>query len=210
MPTPNNNRKKFTREQLFKYFFTSGYTEGQINKCLIQIAEDDKNVDPSAQEFEVGVTDKIEQIIKNVEPDSSLKLSGGASSLPDNLVPQQPQIDNQTIALLAQVAVTRGAGIGGELSALQNEAALRVIQAGDQSLARQLLQMTQETNGKLGSISGETVNQMLKSQGMEVVDLDQFLTEVKAENKKFFSAPPTPQAALPPVDINAFLLEVSK
>lgn len=208
----------FTLEQLHEYF-SDRYTPEQVNRALDILAQNGADIDINSNQFSLDITEELEEIFKAVgaaldnqkkigqsEELTVMEASAIASKYSQH---SNPQLMAAMIRLVTEEAIAEGAA----LTQIKSHVLGQVLQQGDAAIAQSLLGRNQQTINYVQALASSPgqINKMLSGYGVQSVDVDAFLIEVRGNSagvKKAVQAIAPAQEKT--FDIDAFLLEAGE
>lgn len=206
----------FNREELHQYF-GDRYSPEQVNKALQILAENSEaNFDPHGNKFSVDITSALEEVFAAVG--AALEAQKTLESPSEQITKlEQGGIYSQhsnpaLVAAVARMIVEEGIREGTALVNLKSKVIGQVLEQGDLTIARSIKERGNGTSGFLQALANDTqkINTMLSGYGVDVIDVDAFLDEVRSDagavKESVRAIAPTPKT----FDVDAFLLEAGK
>ncbi len=208
----------FTLEQLHEYF-SDRYTPEQVNRALCILAENGADIDPNGGEFSLDITEELEGIFKAVGAalDNQKKLGQSEEMTvieADAIASKFSQHSNpQLMAAMIRVVTEEAIAQGAALTQIKSHVLGKVLQQGDLAIAQSMLSRGKQTSTYLQELAtdGDRLNKMALGYGVEEVDVDAFLEEVRGNSSQVKNS----VKAIAPsqahdFDVNAFLLEAGQ
>ncbi|MBN3993846.1 MAG: hypothetical protein HWQ36_26030 [Nostoc sp. NMS2] len=208
----------FSIEQLHEYF-SDRYTPEQVNRALQILAENGANIDINSNEFSLDITEELEEIFKAVgaalNNQKKLGQSEELTVIEANAIASKfsqhsnPQLMAAMIRVVTEEAIAQGAA----LTQIKSHVLGRILEQGDMAIAQSILNRGQQTSSYIQELAndGDRLNKMTARYGVETVDVEAFLAEVRGNSQEVKSTVKT----IAPVsekdfDIEAFLLEAGE
>lgn len=215
----NSEDEFFTRQELHEYF-AARYPAEQIDKALFIFAENGAELDPTGDRFSLSITEELEEVLKiaskaiedqkqlgEVQPDETLTVLESQEAIASQFsVHSNPDL----IAAMVKLVAQEGVELGSLLTQIKSSALGKTLKQGNLEIVKSLFDGTQQTTSCVRELvaSDEQINKMLKGYGVEVVNVNEFLDEVRqttigVKNSVKAIAPAREQN----FDMEAFLLE---
>ncbi|MBW4674705.1 MAG: hypothetical protein KME52_11945 [Desmonostoc geniculatum HA4340-LM1] len=209
----------FTLEQLHEYF-ADRYTPEQVNRALQILADNGADIDINSNQFSLDITEELEEIFKAVgaalNNQKKLGQSEDLTVIEANAIASKfsqhsnPQLMAAMIRVVTEEAIAQGAA----LTQIKSHVLGQVLQQGDLAIAQSILSRGQQTSNYIQELvnDGSRLNKTIAGYGVEEVDIDAFLDEVRGNSTKVKSTvvkaiAPSPNKNF---DIDAFLLEAGE
>lgn len=179
----------FTKEQLFEYF-SDRYTDLQVIDALRVMRDHGADVDPEGDEFSPDITEELEKVFElagfAINSQKHLPASEQeseaiqqATEMAANII---PNVNRQMMAGMIRVVMSGAVAQANAIATFEAKVFQRALDHSRGAVANSFLQQTQYSTEYLRSLSlhDEQINKLLAGYGVETVDVDAFLTEVKS------------------------------
>ncbi|MBD2254635.1 hypothetical protein [Nostoc parmelioides] len=210
---------KFTRQQLHEYF-GDRYLPEQVNQALIILADNGAEIDAYGTEFSLEITDELEKIFdavgaalnnqKNLGHQDQVLTVMEANAIASKFSQHSnPQLMAAMIRVVTEEAIAQGAA----LTQIKSHVLERVLEQGDLTIAQSIFNRGQQTSSYVQELANNNarIDKMIAGYGIETVDVDAFLIEVRGNSDDVKNTLKTlASAANKTFDIDAFLLEVGE
>lgn len=179
----------FTKEQLFEYF-SDRYTDVQVIEALRVMRDHGSDVDPDSDSFSPDITEELEKVFElagfaiNSQkhlPASEQEASAiqQATEMAANII---PNVNRQMMAGMIRVVMSGAVAQANAIATLEAKVFQRALDHTRGAFANSFLQQTQHSTEYLRLLSDndKQINKLLAGYGVETVDVDAFLSEVKS------------------------------
>jgi hypothetical protein len=215
--TPVND-EFFTRQELHDYF-AGRYQPEQIDKALFIFAQNGAELDPDGDRFSLSITEQLEEILKAVGKALENQKQLGAQQPDETLTVLEaqaiaskysPHSSPKLIAAMVRLVTEEAIEIGSLLTQIKSDALGKTLEQGNLEIVRSLFSGAQQTTNYVRNLTtnDEQRNKILKRYGIEPVDINGFLEEVR---EKYPGVKNAVKALAPSeektFDMEAFLLE---
>jgi hypothetical protein len=179
----------FTRKQVIEYF-SDRYTDVQVIEALRVMRDHRSDVDPEGDEFSPDITEELEKVFElaGFAINSHLHLPASeqessaiqqATEMAANII---PNVNHQMMAGMIRVVMNGAVAQANAIATLEAKVFQRALDHTRGVVANSFLEQTQYSTEYLRSLSDndKQINKLLAGYGVETVDVDAFLSEVKS------------------------------
>jgi hypothetical protein len=179
----------FTREEVVEYF-KDRYSDVQVIEALRIMRDHGAEVDPEGDEFSPDITEELEKVFELAGAAINSHLHLPASEQESSAIQQAtnmaasiiPNVNHQMMAGMIRVVMNGAVAQANALATLEAKVFQRALDHSRGVVANSFLEQTQYSTEYLRSLSDNDgqINKLLAGYGVETVDVDAFLSEVKA------------------------------
>ena len=179
----------FTRKQVIEYF-SDRYSDVQVIEALRIMRDHGADVNPEGDEFSPDITEELEKVfelagaaINNQKhlPASEQEASAiqQATNMGKSII---PNVNHQMMAGMIRVVMNGAVAQANAIATLEAKVFQRALDHSRGVVANSFLEQTQYSTEYLRELSDNDgqINKLLAGYGVETVDVDAFLSEVKA------------------------------
>jgi hypothetical protein len=179
----------FTREEVVEYF-KDRYTDVQVTQALRIMRDHGADVDPDSDEFSPDITEELEKVFELAGAAINNHLHLPASEQEASAIQQAtnmaasiiPNVNHQMMAGMIRVVMNGAVAQANAIAQLEAKVFQRALDHNRGTVANSFLEQTQHSTEYLRelSLNDGQINKLLAGYGVETVDVDAFLSEVKA------------------------------
>ena len=179
----------FTKAQLIEWF-NDRYTDVQVIEALRVMRDHGSDVDPDSDEFSPDITEELEKVfelagaaINNQKHLPASEQEASAIQQATNMAASViPNVNHQMMAGMIRVVMSGAVAQANAIATLEAKVFQRALDHSRGAVANSFLEQTQYSTEYLRSFSDNDgqINKLLAGYGVETVDIDAFLSEVKS------------------------------
>ncbi|MBD2535437.1 hypothetical protein H6G97_41000 [Nostoc flagelliforme FACHB-838] len=179
----------FTKVQLIEWF-SDRYSDVQVIEALRIMRDHGADVDPEGDEFSPDITEELEKVFELAGAAINNHLHLPASEQEASAIQQAtemaasiiPNVNHQMMAGMIRVVMSGAVAQANAIATLEAKVFQRALDHSRSAFASSFLEQTQYSTQYLRSLSDNDgqINKLLAGYGVETVDVDAFLSDVKS------------------------------
>ena len=179
----------FTKAQLIEWF-SDRYTDVQVIDALRVMRDHGAEVDPDSDSFSPDITEELEKVFELAGAAINSQKHLPASEQEASAIQQAtnmgksiiPNVNHQMMAGMIRVVMSGAVAQANAIATLEAKVFQRALDHSRGVVANSFLEQTQYSTEYLRELSDNDgqINKLLAGYGVETVDVDAFLSEVKA------------------------------